>query len=188
MKLGDAIRTAVRSLVIVIVVLVSGVQACDAQSGFPEDRKIAGPIEVGREWKVIEVDQPLEINREGLQGLHIVVDPDEFTSNSDHEDELSNHPDHFFDLRNHSGELVVPEVVMVAPDGTQVELGSISNIYLYEGGLTVGMGMVSGNVYKPSPLFPEGIASFSSFRVRSNVPFTAKYLWWMVERHPDMFR
>ena len=170
-----------------IVGLASGLLACDAQTGFPEDQKIAGPIEIGRAWKAIEVDRPLEINREGLQGLHIVVDPDEFTSNSDHEDELSNHPNHFFDLRNQSGELVVPEVVMVAPDGTEVEFGSISNIYLY-GGLTVGMGMVSESVYKPSPPFPEGLVSFSSFRIRSNVPFTAEYLWWMVERHPDMFQ
>ncbi len=171
-----------------ILIFLTGIQGCDAGNDFPENRKIPGPIEIGRAWKVIEVDEPLEINREGLQGLHIVVDPENFSSNSDHSDELSNDSEHLFDLRNSDNELIVPEVVMVASDGTEVRLGSTSNIYLYEGGLTVGMGMVPESIYKPSPPFPEGVNSFKSFRIRSDAPFTAEYLWWLVQRHPDMFQ
>lgn len=170
----------------VILGLCIAAQGCEAQSGFPEDHKIPGSIAVGREWQVIDVDEALEINREGLQALHIVVDASEFSSNSDHNDELSNDHAHLFDLRNQSDELVVPEVVMVAQDGTEVVLRSRSNIYLPDGNLTVGMGLRSDDIYTPSPPYPEGIESFKSFRIRSSVPFEAEYTWWLVEHHPNM--
>ncbi|MFC4259145.1 hypothetical protein ACFOZ5_08905 [Marinobacter lacisalsi] len=174
-------------LKIAIIGISLSIQGCGAQNDFPENQKIPGPIEIGIEWQVIELDEPLMINRKAfLQGLHLVVDPGDYTSNSSYDDELSDDPDHFFDLRNQSGELVVPEVVMVAGNGTEVRLGSRSNISLYEGGLTVGMKIVPDKIHEPSPPFPEGIEGFESFRIRSNVPFTADYIWWLVERHPDM--
>lgn len=178
-----------RLLSIAILAIGASIQGCGAQSDFPENQKIPGPIEIGREWQVVELDKPLTINREAFQqGLHVVVDSDEFTPNSAFDDELSIDPEHFFDIRNASNELVVPEVVMVADSGEEVRIGSRSNINLYGGGLTVGMKVVPEDVHAASPPFPEGIKSFSSFRIRSNVPFTAEYFWWLVERHPDMFQ
>ncbi|MFC4259146.1 hypothetical protein ACFOZ5_08910 [Marinobacter lacisalsi] len=175
-----------RLLSIVILAIGINIQGCEAKNNFPENQKIPGPIEIGSQWQVIELDEPLQINREGVQGLHIVVDPDEFSSNFTYGDDLSNDLDHYFDLRNESGELVAPEVVIVAQDGTEIELSPISNIGLDEGGLTVGMGLRAGDIREPSPPFPEGVKSFTSFRVKSDVPFTAEYLWWLVEHHPDM--
>jgi hypothetical protein len=46
--------------------------------------------------------------------------------------------------------------------------------------------MAPDEVRAPSPPFPEEVEGFSSFRIRSNVPFTAEYFWWLVEHHPDM--
>ncbi len=170
----------------VIAGLCIAAQGCEAQSGFPEDHKIPGSIEVGTEWQTVYVEEPLEINREGFQALHFVVDGDDFSSNSDHDDELSNDHAHLFDLRNRSNELVVPEVVMVGQDGTEVELKSGSNTYLPDGNLTVGMSLRSDDIYTLSPPLPEGIESFKSFRIRSNVSFKAEFIWWLVEHHPDM--
>ncbi len=171
----------------VLMTALAGLQGCDAK-GFPEDQKIQGPVEVGQEWVTIEPDRPLDVNRGGLQRLHLVVDPELYRSNSDLDDELANNPDHLFDLRTQSNELVVPEVIMVAGDGTEVWLGSRANTYLYKGGLTVGMGMVPDVVHEASPPFPEEIDRFESFRVRSNEPFEVEYFWWSVDRHPDMFQ
>ena len=175
-----------RLLPIVMLAIGLNIQGCEAQNDYQENQKIPGPITIGPQWQVLELDEPLKINREGVQGLHIVVDPDEFSSNFNYGDDLSNDPDHYFDLRNESGELVAPEVVVVAQDGTEIELTPISNIGLYEGGLTVGMGMRAEDIRLPSPPFPEGVERLTSLRVKSNVPFTAEYLWWLVEHHPDM--
>ncbi|UDL05932.1 hypothetical protein [Marinobacter sp. CA1] len=180
-------RPDMRLLLIAIVAICISLQGCGAQNDFPENQKIPGPIEASPEWQVIELDQPLRINREAFQqGLHIVVDPEEFSSNSAHEDALSNDPEHFFDLRNAENELVVPEVVLVAENGSEIRVVSRSNIRLYEGGLTVGMRMAPDKVHAPSPPFPEGVEGVSAFRIRSNIPFTVDYFWWLVERHPDM--
>lgn len=170
-----------------LTIMLAGLQGCDS-TGFPEDQKISGSIEIGEEWVSVEPDRPLEINRDGLQRLHLVVDPERYSSNSDLDDDLANDPAHLFDLRTQANDLVVPEVVMVAADGTEVPLGSRGNIYLYEGGLTVGMGMVPDVVHEVSPPFPEGIDQFESFRIRSDIPFTVDYFWWKVDRHPDMLR
>lgn len=176
-----------RLLPLITLAIGLNIQGCEAQNDFPENQKIAGPIEVSSEWQVVELQKPLMINREAFQqGLHIVVDPGGFSSNSAHHDELSNDPEHFFDLRNTSNELVVPEVVMIAENGLEVRVVSRSNIQLYAGRLTVGMRMAPDEVRAPSPPFPEEVEGFSSFRIRSNVPFTAEYFWWLVEHHPDM--
>lgn len=176
-----------KKLMLAQLILLVGLQGCDAK-GFSEDQKIPGPVDIGQEWVTVEPDRPLQINREGLQRLHLVVDSELYTSNSDHSDELANDPAHLFDLRTQSDDLVVPEVVMVSVDGTEIPLGSRGNIYLYEGGLTAGMGVVPNVVHEASPPFPEGIVQFEFFRVRNDVPFTVDYFWWKVDRHPDMFR
>ena len=176
-----------KKVMLALAFLLAGLQGCDA-TGFSQDQKIPGPIEIGQEWVTVEPERPLEINREGLQRLHLVVDPELYTSNSDLDDELANDLAHLFDLRTQSNDLVVPEVVMIAADGREIPLGSRGNIYLYEGGLTVGMGMVPEVVHEASPPFPAGIDRFESFRIRSNTPFTVDYFWWKVDRHPDMFQ
>lgn len=177
---------ALALLVFGIALVTSG---CNAQNSFPENQKIAGPFDILPQWQVINLRTPLKVNREAFQqGLHIVVNSNEFAANSDYDDALSNEPEHFFDLRNVSGDLIVPEVILIAGNGQEVRLGSRSNIYPEKGGLTVGMRMVPDDTYAPSPPYPEGVPAFTSFRIRSNVPFTAEYFWWVVERHPDMLR
>lgn len=163
-----------------------GLQGCFDDPGFPEDSRIKGPIDIGVDWKEVVPEQPLAVNHEGLQRLHLVVDSEDYTPNHRFSDQLGNESEHFFDLRSPSGELVVPEVILVAENGEQVVLGARSNTYLYEGGVTVGMATVPERVEDMSPPFPEDIERFQSLRIRSSVPFTAESIWWMVDQHPDM--
>lgn len=170
--------------VIALCHLISG---CDAFAGFPQDQKVEGPFWVSGSWLYVEPDSPLEVSVRGIQRLHLVVDADLYQANSLVANEGVEDPGGLFGLRDAKGQLVVPEVMLVAEDGSTVTLSPASNMLPYSGGLTVGMGLFNG-VYEPAPPFPDGVQRFTSFRVRSNQPLSVEYFWWSVDRHPDMFQ
>ncbi|MCC5811252.1 MAG: hypothetical protein JJU06_12855 [Ectothiorhodospiraceae bacterium] len=157
---------------------------CDAGVGFPEDQRLEGPFEITNEWQEIEFDAPLRINREGSQGFHFEVDETRYRPNS-HFD-LEDRPNQA-NLRRTDGVLVKPEVILIGDNGERVELQAVSNIHLYAGGLTVGFRTYVDHS-SPSPPFPDGITAFRAVKVRSNEPFTAEYLRWRVDNHPDHHR
>lgn len=157
---------------------------CQGDPGFPEDQRIDGPFEIGLEWQTITFADPLEINEEGFQRLHIVVDSELFASNFDYENEDRSN---LFNLRRNDGVLVKPEVVLIGDNDQKVRLVPTGTTSLYTGGLTVGLSMFKDYV-SPAPPFPKGIQHFEAVQLRSNEPFPAEYLQWWVERHPDHHR
>lgn len=149
----------------------------EADPRFPENQRIDGPLEVGRDWQAIEFSPPLVVNRNGLQGLHFVVDEKLYRPNSHYDiDDYANQSN----LRRNDGVLIKPEVILIGENGEEFVPMAVSNTHLYAGGLTIGFGTFGGQ-FSPAPVYPEGIQEFKAMRIRSNVPFTAHYLEWRMD-------
>ncbi|MBI3897374.1 MAG: hypothetical protein HY308_03650 [Gammaproteobacteria bacterium] len=168
----------------VILLLSLGCQPRDnryPEDQFPEDQHVVGPFNITSEWQTITFSKPLAINREGSQSFNFVVDRDRYVPNSEYQiEDIPNQAN----LRRRDGVLVKPEVVLIGDNGQEVLVTAVSNTWLNVGGLTIGFSMLI-NPDTPSPPFPEAISAFRAVRVRSNEPFTANYLWWWVDGHPD---
>ena len=171
-------NTVVASL---LVLLLAG---CQGSTEFPEDQRIEGPFEIGPEWQTVTFEKPLELNKEGDQQLHIVVDENLFTSNSDHEAVTR---ETYFYLRNSAGVLIEVDMVAVGDNNELVPLTPSSTVALYTGGLTIGFGMFEDESSPPPP-FPADIEYLKAVHIRSEVPFSAEYLRWSVDHHPDYHR
>lgn len=143
------------------------------------------------DWLLVSPDRPLVINREGLQGLHLMFDAGLYQPNYLFNDEPCgdpcDNPRYLFALRNPEEKLITPEVVLVTESGEELELTPTSHLAPYTGGISIGFGLFAG-MYELPPEFPVHIDHFVSFRVRSNLPVEVDYFWWSVDRHPAMFR
>jgi len=132
-------REIVAPLMVAMTLLVV---ACGGDVNFPEDQRVEGPFEITTDWQTVKFDVPLAVNREGLQRLHLVVDDERYTSNSEHD--LSDLPNQA-NVRREDGVLIKPEVVLVGANGEEVPLRARANTSLYEGGLTIGFSTYDGH-------------------------------------------
>lgn len=170
------------------ILTVLALLGCDAGASYKKDeQKIEGPFPLSDDWLLVTPEKPLVINREGVQGLHLMFDPELYQPNHLFIDEPCDNPRYLFALRDQNEELLTPEVVLITEDGEEVALTPTSHLAPYTGGISIGFGLFAG-MYELPPEFPEHIDQFVSFRVRSNRPAEVDYFWWSVDRHPDMFR
>ncbi len=161
---------------------------------FPEEQVIKKEIQVTTQWQTITFDQPLKINRQGLMGLHLVVDKAPYISTmATHPlNPECNTPECFIDAfclrRLSDGVLVRPEAVLVGDDGTDVNVQATGHLYPYWDPhvMTVDLRMFK-DVNSFPPDFPEGIQAFTALRIRATEPFVVRYLYWNVDRHPEIF-
>jgi hypothetical protein len=160
---------------------------------FPQEQVIKKELQVTTQWQTVTFAKPLQINRRGTMGLHLVVDQAPYISTMD------NHPlnpecnkpgcykDAYSLRRLSDGALVRPEVMLVGDNGIKVKVRPEGNLYpsFDKHVMTVILGTFK-DVNSPSPPFPESIKSFTAMRIRSNTPFLVRYLWWSVDHHPEL--
>lgn len=161
---------------------------------FPEEQVIKDQFEVTKEWRTVTFKKPLQINRDGLMGLHLVVDQKPYISTMD-EHPLNpecNEPGcelEAFCLRRLSdGAVIRPEAILIGDNGEEVKVRPRGNMFPHcdKTIMTISLRTFAEDINAPPPPFPEGISSFKSMRVRSTEPFWVRFLWWSVERHPDL--
>lgn len=155
-------------------------QGCD-NPRFPQDQLLPGPFHFDSQWQLINFDPPLQINREGGQDLHLLVDKTRY------EPHVADRWPHQASLQRSDGTLVLPEVVLIGDRGQEVKMGADTFMSPYDvAGITLGFSNYDP-VYdeKPKP-FPQEIQFFSAVRIRSNEPLDVKLLGWRVDVHPDI--
>jgi hypothetical protein len=161
---------------------------------FPEDQVVKKEIHVTTQWQTINFEAPLKINRQGLMGLHLVVDKEPYISTMDIHplNPECNTPDCFIDAaclrRLSDGAIIRPEAVLVGDNGVEVSVRPLGHLnpYFDTHVMTMALGTFK-DVDSPPPDFPEGIQAFTALRIRATEPFVVRYLWWQVDRHPDIF-
>jgi hypothetical protein len=158
---------------------------------FSEDQVIKKQIQVTTQWRTVTFKKPLQINRRGLMGLHLVVDQAPYISTTDDDPRNLNCSDaeyqlNAFSLRRRSDwALVRPEAVLVGDDGEEVKVRPEGHLYpsFDKHAMTVILRTFK-DVNSPSPPFPKAIKAFTAVRIRSTEPFLVRYLWWSVDRYP----
>jgi hypothetical protein len=161
---------------------------------FAEDQVIKKEIQVTIQWQTITFERPLQINRQGLMGMHLVVDKEPYISTMDTHplNPECNEPGcdiNAFSLRRLSdGAVVRPEAFLIGDNGVEVSVRPVGHLnpYCDKHVMTMALGTFK-DVDSPSPPFPESIKVFTAMRIRATEPFVVRYLWWMVDRHPQMF-
>ena len=158
---------------------------------FPEEQVIKKEFQVTTHWQTITFDKPLKINRQGVMGLHLAVDQEPYISTTDI------HPlnvdrgniEKAFSLRRLSdGTLIRPEVILIGDNGVEVKIRPVGHLYPYfdEHIMTIALGTFK-DADSPPPDFPLGIKAFTAMRIRSTAPFLVRYMYWNVDRHPEIF-
>jgi hypothetical protein len=161
---------------------------------FPEEQVIRKKIEVTTQWQTIVFEKPLKINRDGLMGLHLAVIKHPYISTMDRHplNPVCNEPECAINAaclrRLSDGALVRPEAILVGDNGVDVGVrpNGHLNPFFDKNIITIALRTFK-DVYSPSPPFPEGIKAFTAMRIRSTEPFTVQYVWWSVDRHPEIF-
>jgi hypothetical protein len=157
----------------------------------PEGRFIQKALQVTPQWQTITFEKPLQIDRKGLMGLHIAVDKQIYISSMvDHPlNSECNRPGcaaNAFCLRRLSdGVLIRPEAVLIADNGVEVNVRPAGHLYPFfdKDVITIALRAFKNGNSLPPP-FPKGIKAIKAMRIRSTEPFTVKYLYWNVDRHP----
>lgn len=160
---------------------------------FPQNQVVRKELRVTTEWQTITFEKPLQFNRKGSMGLHLVVDQAPYISTMDDHplNPECDKPECYKDaysLRHLSdGALVRPEDVLVGDNGVEVTVRPEGHLYpsFDKHVMTVILGTFK-DVNSSSPPFPKGIRSFVSMRIRSTAPFLVRYLWWSVDHHPEL--
>jgi hypothetical protein len=158
---------------------------------FSEDQVIKKEFQVSTRWQTITFEKPLQINREGVMGMHLAVDKEPYISTTD------THPlnvapgdmDIAYSLRRLSdGALIKPEALLIGDNGVEVRVRPVGHLYPYSDKtiMTIALGTFK-DAYSLPPPFPERIKTFTAMRIRSTEPFLIRYLYWNVDRHPDIF-
>ncbi|MBI5552158.1 MAG: hypothetical protein HY911_11685 [Desulfobacterales bacterium] len=161
---------------------------------FPEDQVIKKELHVTTQWQTITFEKPLKINRQGIMGLHLVVDKEPYISTIDVHplNPECNTPDCAIDAaclrRLSDGALVRPEAVLIGNNGVEVSIRPNGHLYPFfdHHVMTMSLGTFK-DVNSPPPDFPESIQSFTALRLRATEPFTVRYLWWQVDEHPEIY-
>ena len=160
---------------------------------FPEEQVIRKKIKVTTQWQTIVFDKPLKINREGLMRLHLAVIKHPYISTMDHHplNPECNEPECAINIaclrRLSDGVIVRPEAILVGDNGEEVGIRPVGHLnpFFDRNIITIAMGTFA--LDGAPPPFPQGIKNFTAMRIRSTEPFTVQYLWWSVDRHPDIF-
>jgi hypothetical protein len=161
---------------------------------FPQNQVIKKELYVTTQWQTVTFEKPLQINRGGTMGLHLVVDQAPYISTTDDDPRNLDCSDaeyqlNAFSLRRRSDwALVRPEAVLVGDNGVEVRVRPDGHLYpsFDMHIMTVALGYVKDiNAFVPS--FPEGIMTFTAMRIRSTTPFLVRYLWWKVDSHPEFY-
>ncbi len=134
------------------------------------------------------------INREGLQGLHLAVNKHPYISTM-HDHPLNpecNRPEcaiNAFCLRCLSdGALIRPETILVGDNGVEVKVRPAGHLYPYfDKTIRTLVLRTFKDVNSPAPPFPADIKGFTAMRIRSTEPSLVRYLYWNVDRHPEIF-
>jgi hypothetical protein len=161
---------------------------------FPEDWVIKKEIQVTTQWQTITFEKPLKINRQGIMGLHLVVDREPYISTLDTHplNPECNTPDCAIDAaclrRLSDGAIVRPEAVLVGDNRVEVGIRPDGHLYPYCDSHVMTMALRTFKDMNPLPPdFPEGIQAFTALRIRATEPFVVRYLWWKVDQHPEMY-
>lgn len=163
-------------------------------SKFPQDQVIKKELQVTTRWQTVTFEKPLEINRRGIMGLHLMVDQAPYISTMDDHplNPECNKPECAIDAyslrRLSDGALVRPEAVLVGDNGKEVKIRPTGHLYpfLDTHVMTVALGYVK-DINAFAPPFPAGIRTFTTMRIRSTTPFLVRYLWWKVDSHPEFY-
>ncbi len=161
---------------------------------FPEDQVIKKEVQVTPQWQTIAFEKPLQINRQGVMGLHLVVDQEPYMSTTDNDPRNLDCSDeeyqkNAFSLRRRSdGVLVRPEAVLIGDNGVEVSIRPDGHLYPYcdKHVMTIALGTYK-DANSPPPDFPESVKTFTALRIRGTEPFVVRYLWWKVDVHPEIY-
>jgi len=161
---------------------------------FSQNQVIRKELRVTTQWQTVTFEKPLQINRKGTMGLHLIVDQAPYISTTDDDPRSLDCSDaeyqlNAFSLRRRSDwALVRPEAILVGDNGEEVNVRPISHLYpsFDKHVMTVALGYVK-DINAFAPPFPKGIKTFTSMRIRSTTPFLVRYLWWKVDSHPEFY-
>lgn len=160
---------------------------------FPQNQVIKKELQVTTQWQTVAFGKPLQINRRGTMGLHLVVDQAPYISTTDDDPRNLDCSDAEYQLnafslrRRRDWALVRPEAVLVGDNGVEVKVRPDGHLYPSFDKRVMTMALRTfKDVNSPSPPFPEGIERFTTMRIRSTTPFLIRYLWWKVDSHPGL--
>jgi hypothetical protein len=161
---------------------------------FAQNQVIKKELQVTTQWQTVTFGKPLQINRRGTMGLHLVVDQAPYISTTDDDPRNLDCSDAEYQLnafslrRRRDWALVRPEAVLVGDNGVEVKVRPDGHLYpsFDKHAMTMALRTFK-DVNSPSPPFPEGIKTFTSMRIRSTTPFLVRYLWWKVDSHPEFY-
>ncbi|MEJ2661244.1 MAG: hypothetical protein P8Z73_11055 [Desulfobacteraceae bacterium] len=161
---------------------------------FPQEQVIKKELRVTTKWQTIAFEKPLQINRRGTMGLHLVVDQAPYISTMDDSplNPECNKPECAIDAfclrRLNDGALVRPQAVLVGDNGEEVKVRPTGHLYPIFDQHVITMALRTfKDVDSPPPAFPAGIKTITAMRIRSTTPFLVRYLWWSVDSHPELY-
>jgi hypothetical protein len=161
---------------------------------FPEDQVIKKELQVTTQWQTVTFEKPLQINRRGTMGLHLVVDQELYISTTDDNPRNLDCSDAEYQLnafslhRKSDWALVRTEAVLVGDNGKAVKVRPTGHFYPYFDKHVMTMALSSFKDFNSAPPpFPAGIKTITSMRIRSTTPFLVRYLWWKVDSHPEFY-
>ena len=86
------------------------------------------------------------------------------------------------------GVLIRPEAILIGDNGVEIRVRPDGHLYPYfdKHIMTIALRTFK-DADSPPPEFPVGIKAFTAMRIRSTAPFLVRYLYWNVDRHPEIF-
>jgi hypothetical protein len=158
---------------------------------YPEDQVIRKEFKVTTQWQLFSFEEPLQINRRGLMGLHLAVDQALYISTMDNHplNPECNDPECSINIaclrRLSDGVIIRPEAILIGNNGVEIKVRPSGHLYPYFDKHIMTMALRTfKEVNSPPPPFPKGINSITAMRIRSTEPFLVRYIYWNVDRYP----
>ncbi|PXF31132.1 hypothetical protein WH50_11425 [Pokkaliibacter plantistimulans] len=162
----------------------------------PEDQGIMGPFHITEEWQTFKFNKPMQINRIGIQNIHIGLNSDKYSS-SDYwhlyhtpgfnaGDPLPKEKYRGNGIRDRStGILIEPDIELLGDNNSVVTLSLAGSQYWPTGATSIICGILPADLTNLTPIYyPEKIKVFTAFRIRSNQSFDVDYFLWRMDHYP----
>jgi hypothetical protein len=147
--------------------------------------RIDRPFTVSAQWQTIVFDDPFRIDREARQYVHLGIDrklyDDDlgYTMSKNLKSDVQQKLPRFIDIRRRSDEkLIVPDIELLAEDGTAVKVRARESLSWYNGDYSIGYGTYAEWYWEKPPNYPDHLREFTSMRIRSDDPFDVQFIVW----------
>lgn len=180
-----AIAAIVISVLSVVAFLGAYIMLSMSGSFHLANQRIDKSVDVDSEWKTIVFDDPLDLDHDVVQLLHIGLDPalyeDDlvYTSRKNAASGLKARLPQVMNFRRLSdGQLIVPQIELIGDDGRAVSLRPVMSQSWPNGELSIGYYVRRTGESVNIPGYPQDLREFKAVRIRSHEPFRVLFLQW----------